>query len=43
MVNNAEDFLKHTGKPTYITHKVFDKDFAAILLNQFMLDSLFKN
>ena len=30
LVNNAEDFLKYTSKPTYITHKIFDKDFAAI-------------
>ena len=31
LVNNAKDFLKYTNKPTYITHKVFDKDYAAIL------------
>ena len=30
LVNNAKDFLKHTGKPTYITHKFFGKDYAAI-------------
>ena len=30
LVNNAEDFLKYTSKPTYITHKIFDKDYAAI-------------
>ena len=30
LVNNVEDFLKYTSKPTYITHKIFDKDFAAI-------------
>ena len=30
LVNKAEDFLKYTSKPTYITHKVFDKDHAAI-------------
>ena len=30
LVNNAEDALKHTSKPTYITHKVFGKDHAAI-------------
>ena len=29
LVNNAEDFLKYTSKPTYITHKIFDKDYAA--------------
>ena len=30
LVNNAEDFLKYSSKPTYITHKMFDKDFVAI-------------
>ena len=30
LVNNAEKILKYTTKPTYITHKIFDKDFAAI-------------
>ena len=30
LVNNAEDFLKYTSKPTYITHKIFVKDYAAI-------------
>ena len=30
LVNKAEDFLKYTSKPTYITHKIFDKDYAAI-------------
>ena len=30
LVNNAEDFLKYTSKPTYITHKIFDKDYAAV-------------
>ena len=29
-INNAEDFLKYTSKPTYITHKTFGKDYAAI-------------
>ena len=24
------DFLKHTSRPTYITHKTFGKDYAAI-------------
>ena len=23
LVNKAEDFLKYTSKPTYITHKIF--------------------
>ena len=30
LVNKAEDFLKYTSKPTYITHKIFVKDYAAI-------------
>ena len=30
LVNKAEEFLKYTSKPTYITHKIFDKDYAAI-------------
>ena len=30
LVINAEDFLKHTSKPTYITHKIFGKNYAAI-------------
>ena len=29
LVNNEKDFLKHTSRPTYITHKVFGKDYAA--------------
>ena len=28
--NKAEDFLKDTSKSTYITHKIFGKDYAAI-------------
>ena len=30
LVNKAEDFLKYTSKPAYITHKMFGKDYAAI-------------
>ena len=30
LVNNEKDFLKYIGRPTYITHKVFGKDYAAI-------------
>ena len=30
MLNNEKDFLKYTSRPTYITHKVFGKDHAAI-------------
>ena len=28
-VNNKKDFLKYTSRPTYVTHKLFDKNFAA--------------
>ena len=30
LVNTAEDFLRYTSKPAYITHKIFGKDYAAI-------------
>ena len=30
LVNNAKNFLKYTSRPTYVTHKLFDKDYAAI-------------
>ena len=30
LVNNAKDFLKYTSRPTYVTHKLFNKDYAAI-------------
>ena len=30
LVNNEKDFLKYTSRPTYVTHKTFDKDYAAI-------------
>ena len=30
LVSNEKDFLKYTSKPTYVTHKLFDKDYAAI-------------
>ena len=29
-VSNEKDFLKYTIRPTYATHKLFDKDYAAI-------------
>ena len=28
--NNAKLFFKYTSKPTYITHNIFGKDYAAI-------------
>ena len=28
--NNKKDFLKYTSKPTYVTHKLFNKKFVAI-------------
>ena len=30
LVNNAKDFLKYTSRPKYVTHKLFNKDYAAI-------------
>ena len=30
LVNNEKDFLKYTSRRTHITHKIFDKDYAAI-------------
>ena len=30
LVNNPENFLKYTRKPTYITHKILGKNYAAI-------------
>ena len=30
LVNNKNDFLKYTSRPTYVTHKLFYKDYAAI-------------
>ena len=30
LVNNAEDFLEYTSKLTYITHKIFVKNYDAI-------------
>ena len=30
LVNNEKDFLKYTSRPTYITHKIFGKDYASI-------------
>ena len=30
LVNNKKNFFKYTSRPTYITHKSFGKDYAAI-------------
>ena len=30
LVNNEKDFLKYSSRPTHITHKIFDKNYAAI-------------
>ena len=30
LMSNEKDFLKYTSRPTYITHKIFGKDYAAI-------------
>ena len=29
LVNNEKDFLKYTSRPTHITHKDFDENYAA--------------
>ena len=29
-VNNKKDISKYSSRPTYVTHKLFNKDFAAI-------------
>ena len=30
LVNNEKYFLKYTSRPTFVTHKLFDKDYAAV-------------
>ena len=30
LVNKKKDFLKYTSRPTNVTHKLFDKDYATI-------------
>ena len=30
LVNNEKDFLKYRNRPTYVTHKISGKDYAAI-------------
>ena len=30
LMNNEKDYLKHATKPTFISQKIFDKNFAAI-------------
>ena len=30
LVNNEKDFLKYISRPTHITHKIFDKNYATI-------------
>ena len=30
LVNNGKYFLKYTSRPTHITHKIFDRNYAAI-------------
>ena len=30
LVNNEKHFLKYTSRPTHVTHKIFDKNYAAI-------------
>ena len=38
LTNNAKDFLKYTSKRTYINHKIFLKDYAAIHEIKWVLD-----
>ena len=30
LVNNEKGFLKYTSRPTHITHKIFNENYAAI-------------
>ena len=30
LVNNGKKFFKYTSRPTYITHNIFGKDYAAL-------------
>ena len=30
LVDNEKDFLKYTSRPTYVTHKIFYKNCAAV-------------
>ena len=30
LVNNEKDYLKHVNKPTFISQKIFNKNFVAI-------------
>ena len=30
LVNNEKDFLEYISRPTHITHKVFDENYAGI-------------
>ena len=30
LVNNEKDFFKYTSRPTHITYKIFDRNYAAI-------------
>ena len=30
LVNNEKDYLKHVNKQTFISHKIFDKNFVTI-------------
>ena len=30
LVNNEKDYLKHTSKPSYMSHKIFDNNLVAI-------------
>ena len=30
LANNEKDFLKYTSRPTYITHKIFGRNYTAV-------------
>ena len=30
LANNEKDFLKHTSRPTHVTHNIFNKNYTAI-------------
>ena len=37
LVSNKNDYLRWTSKPSYMSHKIFDKDLVAIRKNKVTL------
>ena len=35
-VNKEKDFFKNTSRPTYITHKIFDKNYLSNKIRRFL-------